>query len=119
MSRSPRLALVGLLALIGTAPAQNDTETPRPLSPRQPLTQKEKDRREAQKLYGVAALHERGNRLVEAVRAYEQAAKLDADSVAIPRALFGLYLALERTDDALDACKKVLKADPQDCQTAY
>jgi tetratricopeptide (TPR) repeat protein len=117
MSLTPRLALVAL-ALAGTTLARPFPDADR-LTPRKPLTKQEQDRREAQKLFGTAALHERGNRLIEAVRAYEQAERLDPDSAAIPRALFGLYVALDRTDDALAACKKVLRLDPDDAATAF
>lgn len=120
MSQTPRLALVGLFALLGgPAFSRAETDKPVPLVPRTPLSKQEMDRREAQKLFGVASLHVSANRLVEAVRAYEKAAKLDPESAAILRALFGLYVALDRTDDALDAGKKTLKLDPEDCQSAF
>jgi tetratricopeptide (TPR) repeat protein len=75
--------------------------------------------REAVKLYGVAVFHERANRLIEAVHALEQAQRLDPDSAAIPRMLGPLYLALDRTDDALAACRRVVELDPGDYQTWY
>ncbi len=122
MSRTSRLDLVGVILLFGSsvlAGSCNESEPAVPLVPRRPFTSHENNRRQAQKLYGLAVLHERANRLVEAMRVYEKAEKLDPDSAAIPRALFGLYLALDRTEDALNACRQVLKLDPDDCQTAY
>lgn len=122
MSLMPRLALLSLiLHLPGSvlAGVEIGVDRPGPLIPRKELTKQERARREAQKLYGIGVAHERGNRLIEALRAYEQAEKLDPESAAIPRALFGLYLALDRIDDALSACQKVLRLDPEDATTAY
>ncbi len=122
MSLTPRLAAVGLvLVLAGSASAQTPPETDRPAKhiPRRSPSKKELDQREAQRLYGVGALHERNNRLVEAVRAFEAAQKLDPESAAIPRALAGLYLGLDRNDDAIAAFQKTLKLDPDDGPTAY
>ena len=45
--------------------------------------------------------------------------RLDPDAAAPLRALAPLYVALDRTDDALDACKKALELDPDDADTAY
>src|SRR5262245_46633183 len=83
-----------------------------------PQTKQELDRLEAQRLFGQGIFHERNNRLVEAVKAFESAKRLDPDSAAILRALIPLYFAIDRTDDAFTACKRVLKIDPDDYQTA-
>ena len=45
--------------------------------------------------------------------------RLDPDAAAPLRALAPLYVALDRTDDALDACKKALELDPDDADMAY
>jgi tetratricopeptide (TPR) repeat protein len=122
MSLTPRWALSGLvLVLVGPALARgwNGGERPAPAVPRKPFTKEAINRREAQRLYGAGVLYERQNRLVEALRAFERAQRLDPESAAVPRALFGLYLALDRTDDALAACRKVLRLEPDDCQTAF
>src|SRR5262245_21637817 len=120
MSLTARWALV-VLGLAGPVYGQGLTEQEKPAKhvPRKPLSRQDLDRQDAQRLYGVGLLHERGNRLVEAVRALEEAQKLDPRSAAIPRALYGLYFALDRTEDGLVACRKVLKLDPEDGQTAY
>ena len=52
------------------------------------------------------------------LRAYEEAARLDPDAAAPLRALAPIYLALDRTDDALEACRKALELDPDDYDTA-
>jgi tetratricopeptide (TPR) repeat protein len=79
-----------------------------------PDTVQERNRLEALKLYGQALLSERGNRLLEAVRSLEQARELDPESKAIVKALVPLYLALDRGEDALAACQRVLELDKED-----
>lgn len=120
MSLSPRLGLVVML-LVGLGFAASPAPDDRPLrhAPRQSPSKKDLDHREAQRLYGLGMLHERGNRLIEALRSLEEAQKFDPESASIARALFGLYVALDRTEDAFTACRKVLKMDPEDYQTAY
>jgi tetratricopeptide (TPR) repeat protein len=122
MSQTPRWALIGLvLVLPGPLPAQapSDREKVVPLELKKPISRADLDRREAQRLYAQGMLDERKNRLVEAVRAYEAAARLDPDAAAIPRALAPLYLALDRSDDAIAACKRTLLLDRDDYQTGY
>jgi tetratricopeptide (TPR) repeat protein len=87
--------------------------------PARPATRAELDRLEALKLYAVAVVQERGGRLIEAVRTYEEARRLDPDSASIHRGLAGLYFSLDRADDAVAACRRVLDLDPDDVATAY
>jgi tetratricopeptide (TPR) repeat protein len=98
--------------------AWDDQERPARHVPVRPMSRQDLDRREAQRHYALGALHERENRLVEALRAFETARRLDPASAAVHRALIPLYLALERPDDALKACRTVLRLDPEDFQTA-
>jgi tetratricopeptide (TPR) repeat protein len=122
MSPTPCWALIGLLlVLVGPmlAQAPSDREKPLPLEPKKPVSRAELDRREARRLYAQGLLDERKNRLVEAVRALESAARLDPDAAAIPRALAPLYLALDRGDDAVAACRRTLELEPNDYQTGY
>ncbi len=65
----------------------------------------------------MAEEHE--GRLVEAVRTYEAARRLDPDVAAIHRGLISLYAGLDRLDDALEACRRVLDLDPDDYGTGY
>src|SRR5262245_32038962 len=119
MSPTPRLAVVA--AVFGVAASglfAQDHDKPAIYKPRQAETRKDLDRREALRLYGLGTMQERKNLLVDAVRSYEAAKRLDPESPAILRALIPLYLALERIDDAFAACKPVLKLDPDDAQTA-
>src|SRR5262245_34094586 len=81
-------------------------DPPTALKPLKEQSRQELDRREARKLYGRSLLHQRDDRILEAVRALEDAVKLDPESAAIYKSLIPLYLALSRTDDALNACRK-------------
>ncbi|MFO0877378.1 MAG: tetratricopeptide repeat protein [Gemmataceae bacterium] len=116
--RAPVALLLFLLSVV-PGPVRAEEDRPLPASPRVSRSTTDRDRIEAQKLFGLASIHERNNRLIEAIRTYESAQKLDPESAAIPRALFGLYIAMDRTDDALNACKKVLQVDPTDATTGY
>ena len=122
MSLTPRWALIGLvLVLVGPLLAQEfwEQDKPAPLVPKTPTSRKELDRREAQRLYARGVLMERKNRLVEAVHAYEDALTLDPDTAAISRALAPLYLALDRTEDAIVACRQTIALDGEDYQTGH
>jgi tetratricopeptide (TPR) repeat protein len=112
---------VGLTSLLVVAPlfAQQSRELPPVHVPVHPAGKGEIDHVEALKLYGLGVVAERHNRLIEAVRSYEEAARLDPKAAAPLRALAPIYLALDRTDDALEACRKALELDPDDYDTAY
>jgi tetratricopeptide (TPR) repeat protein len=117
-SSIPRLALV-LLILANTASAARaqdptPTDTLKTHEPLRQATKQELDHREALKLYGLALLHERSNRLLEAVRAFEQARQLEPEAAAIHRSLCPLYLALDRIEDGLAAGRKVVELEPGD-----
>ncbi|HXG10794.1 MAG TPA: tetratricopeptide repeat protein [Gemmataceae bacterium] len=121
-SARPWPAALGLPALAAplvlltlTAPlGAQEPAAPTPFVPLRPETRKELDYLEAVRLYARGLLHERDNRLIEALRAFERAARLDPDSAPVHKALVPLYLALDRTDDALAACRKALELDPND-----
>ena len=122
MSLTSRWALAALiLFLAGPILARSLTDPDRlsPLTPKTMPSRADLDRREALRLYGVGVLHERNNRLVEALRAFEEASRLDADSPSILRSLFSMYLTLDRADDALKTGRLVMKLDPDDYHTAY
>src|SRR5947209_6550897 len=121
MSLTPRWALAGIV-LVLAGPLLGSTwdgeERPARHVPRKPLSRKDLDRREALRLYGMGVLHERKNRLLEALKAFEAARRLDPESAPVHRSLIPLYLALDRLDDALASCRLALKFDPDDFQTA-
>lgn len=102
------LCLAGALSAAVRAQPQLTATLPRDLH-----------RREALKLYAYGLLCERDSRYLEAVRSFEEALRLDPDAAAVRRALIPLYLALERTEDALAATGLVLVADPGDYESWY
>jgi tetratricopeptide (TPR) repeat protein len=126
MPWSARLALASVLSATflligGPVLAQPVPESDRPARhvPARPATRRELDHREALRLYGLGMVHERRNRLLEAVRTLEEARRLDPDSAAIHKALIPLYVALDRVEDALGSCRQVLEIDPDDYQTGF
>src|SRR5262245_47743910 len=112
-----RFGLALLSAVVLAAPCAAQLPTDLSQKPLKPLSRQELDRREAVSLYGLAAEHEQRSRLPEALRTYEKALRLDPDSPAILRALVPLYQALDRQDEALDACRRVVELDPEDFDT--
>lgn len=117
-----RWVSIGLaVVLVGRLGAQPVAEEERPARhvPTRTVSRAELDRLEARRLFGRGALQERQNRLVEAVRSYEAAQRLDPDALAIPRALLMVYIALDRTEDAFTVSQKVLRLDPDDYHTAF
>lgn len=122
MSPTVRAGLAPVAVLLAAVPLfaqEAASDKPTRFVPVKPSSPREKKRLEAQKLYALGAIHEKHNRLLEATRAYEKARALDPDAAAVHRALIPLYLALERTDDALAACRKALALAPDDYETGY
>lgn len=122
MSRLVASSLGGVLLLgaLSPLPAQTiDADPPKLHKPIKPVTRQELDRLEALKLYGRGVALEHKNRLLEATRTFEEARRLDPDSAAIQRTLIPLYFALDRLDDALASCRRVLELDPGDYETGY
>jgi tetratricopeptide (TPR) repeat protein len=114
----PSLALVLAAAGVPGRPALADERPPVHVPLKKP-TRRDLDRVEALKLYGLGVLHERDNRLVEALKTFEEARRLDPDALDVLRSLIPLYLALDRTDDACRTCEKVLALVPDDFETGY
>ena len=77
-------------------------------------TPKERDARESLHLYAYGLLCERENRLLEALEAFEAAAKLEPNAPMSHRAQVPMLILLERPRDALTAVKRVLELDPVD-----
>jgi tetratricopeptide (TPR) repeat protein len=111
--------LVGLCAAPLGAQDFVPKDRPKIHVPLRAETKRELDHREAVKLFGIGLLHERGNRLLEAVRVFEQARQLEPDAAPVHRALCSLYLALDRIEDGLAACRKVVELDPGDHESWY
>ena len=95
------LALTALWAACPAPAPGQETDKPAQFAPQHPRTRRDLNRREALKLYAMGLISQRGDRLLEAVRLFEKALKLDPEAAAIHKALASLYLALERTGDAL------------------
>jgi tetratricopeptide (TPR) repeat protein len=94
-------------------------ERPAPFDPKKTPTRQELDRLEALQQYARALQLELDNRLPEAVQTLEAAEKLDPRAAAIPRHLITLYLALDRQNDALAACRRATERAPGDFETWY
>lgn len=110
-----------LAVALGVAPVcAQDLPADKPaILPTKAVSKQERERIEAKTLFGLGALHEKKNRLLEALRCYEEASKLDPEAVAPRRALVPLYLALDRLDDACTAAQRVLELDPDDWETGH
>src|ERR1700722_19045231 len=117
MARFPGFFLAATLACIaaGPAPAQNivPVDPPKLLVPKAP-TAKERDRRAALYRYVDGAVCVREDRLLEALKAFQEAVELDPEPAAPYKAQLPLLIALERAVDAVAACKKVLDRHPDD-----
>lgn len=92
-------------------------DKPEPAKPVHPLTPQDLTRREAMTLYGVAMTRQQADRLVDAVKLLEKARQLDPESAAIARVLAPLYLAVNRSDDALNAARKAVEQEPADYES--
>ncbi len=123
MSRVALLVLSQLLVLTeaGSLPAQSGLAEDRPRIhvPVKKPTRKDLDQAEAQKLFALGVILERDNKLIEALKTYEEALRLDPDATPIYRALIPLYVALDRTESVYRACERTLELDPDDFETGY
>lgn len=123
MSRIALLILSPLLSLADgrISPVLSEVPEDRPSVhlPIKKPTRQDLDRAEAQKLYGLGVLLERDNKLIESLRTFEEALRLDPDATPITRALIPLYLALERHAEFFRACERVLEQEPDDFETGY
>jgi tetratricopeptide (TPR) repeat protein len=123
------LQTIGCLLAVGCAcppvAAQVAEERPVVLQPPPPTPARAERQkaeelvREAQALFGLGVMRQRGDRWLEAVKLLEEAARLDPETPSAWRALVPLYLSLAREEDALEACRKVMRLDPDDADTAY
>lgn len=114
------VALCVLVLLTPKLPAQVVLgDRPLLLVPLKPATQKDVDRRDSLKQYALGLLCEKEDRLIEALNAFQQAAKLDADAPAVFKAQVPLFIALDRGAEALAASSKVVELDPADYESWY
>ena len=110
-------ALAAGLPLRAQGPAGEDR--PAPFVPLRPLTADDQKERAALKRYAFGLLCEQEDRLLEAQKAFEEAARLNPKAAPVFKALVPVYLALDRVADALSASRKVLDLDPSDFETWY
>ncbi len=115
------LALLALFLASQAVQGQDSMlgDRPRLFVPKQQPTQQEKDRRAALKKYAEGMLLEREDRLLEALKAYEESARLDPEAPAVYKTLVGLLLGLDRIPEAITACGKALALDPADPELWY
>src|SRR5262245_12569936 len=122
MSSSLRPVLIALWLVVVPISLRAQQEPLKDVVPERPIkvpTRKEIDHLEAVKFYGLAAQHEQRSELPEALKTYEKALRLDPQSGAIRRAMIPLYLALDRQQEALDCCRRLLQIEPGDYDTWY
>ena len=113
MAEARRLPAV-LLALALAAPARS--QPPAAAPPPDPDRARRLSR-EALTLYGVAILHQRQDRLVEAVKTLEEVVRLEPEAVPPRLALVPLYSAVGRPDAAARAAAAVVVIDPSQADT--
>jgi tetratricopeptide (TPR) repeat protein len=111
-------SILALLIAGGAALGQGDVDRPK-LYVGPPPTADERDQRESLYRYAYGLLCERDDKLIEALLAYEQSAKLDPRASEPLRAQAPILLMLERPKDALAVVEAALKLDPDDHMTWF
>ena len=112
-----------IFALAGEARALaqdvDPDDRPALLVPKKPPTQKEKDQRESLYQYslGLTKLHE--DHLVDALQAFQEAARLDPDAAPVFKAQVPILLAMNQQNEALAAITRVVALDPADADSWY
>ena len=91
-------------------------DAPKKVGPLPKLTSDSK-REEAIKLYCSGLLYEKENRLLDALRSFEKAMKLDPGALSPRKALIPIYMSLDRIEDALVQCRYVLERDDSSLET--
>jgi tetratricopeptide (TPR) repeat protein len=98
--------------LRGQTPPEEDR--PAVYVPLQPPTKTERNRRESLHQYVLGLLLERADQLLEALKVYEDAARLDPEAAAVFKAQVPILLTLGREKESLAAIGKVLDLDSDD-----
>lgn len=115
------LVVTVLVGVVGNVHGQivSLDDPPRPYVPKKPATAQEIQQRESLKKYVFGLLCEREIRLDDALKAFEEAARLDPEAPAVIKAQVPILIATNRLEDALGACKKVVALDPADYASWY
>ena len=106
-------SILTLLLAGGAALGQGDVDRPK-FHPGPPLTAAERDQRESLYRYAYGLLCEHDDKLIEALHAFEESAKLDPRASEPLRAQAPILLMLDRPRDAVTAVEASLKLDPDD-----
>lgn len=117
---------IGSILLGGTAFAQHRVDDKPEILDTVPRTKEELERkkseqliREAQTLYGLAIMHRRTDKILEAIATMERALNLDPMAKEVRKSLVPLYTLVGRESEAMTQCSKVLESDPTDADTAF
>ncbi len=95
-----------------------ETDPPPPFVPLKPRTVEDERQIDAVRLYSAARSLEDQRRWTEAAELFQDALKLDPESVAIPKRLSRLYVGpLRNPELAVQFGKKVLQVEPGDTDT--
>jgi tetratricopeptide (TPR) repeat protein len=86
---------------------------------KQPPTRREIEHRDSLHKYVFGLLCEREERFADALKAFEEAARLDPDAPALFKAQVPILIGTGRYADAQAACRKVVALDPGDYLTWY
>src|SRR5262245_33489588 len=117
--RALLFALFTALIWVATARAQIADDPPKLYVPKRPPTQKEIDQRASLRQYAHGLLCQREDRLLEALKAFEEAARLDPGAAPVWKAQMPLLLVLDRGRDAVAAGQKALALDADDFETWF
>jgi tetratricopeptide (TPR) repeat protein len=99
--------------------AQDCDPLPEVARPARPWTKQELTQREALKQYTQALICIREDRLLEAVKILEGAARLDPQAPDALKELIRLYLATDRNAEAIRLAQRVVELDPGDYESWY
>jgi tetratricopeptide (TPR) repeat protein len=94
-------------------------DIPKPYVAKKPPTRQEIEQRQSLHKYVYGLLCEQQDRFADALQAFEEAERLDPEAPAVIKAQVPILIALDRIDDALKACRKVLRLDPGDYLAWY
>ena len=111
-------SILTLLIAGGAALGQEGVDRPKLYASPPPIAE-ERDQRESLYRYAYGLLCERDDKLIEALLAYEQSAKLDPRASEPLRAQAPILLMLDRPKDALAMVEAALKLDPDDHMTWF
>src|ERR1022692_4460877 len=114
------LTIAVFLGLSGSIGGQSISvdDPPKKLVPKQPTSQEVKRRESLQKyVFGLQCVKE--DRFAEALKAFEEAGRLDPDATEVFKAQVPILLGMDRYADALGACQKVVALDPEDYAIWY